>query len=95
MREYPDVLGLQKNLFFLNHSQPESSKQDEAKSHANPFEAEFAVQLAKYLHKQGYEGSQVKKMFSYFYFIFEYNGNLNVYLRFFFASDPTFADFEI
>jgi hypothetical protein len=55
------VLGLQKNLFFVTHSMPESSNKDDARSHANNYEAEFAVQLAKYLHKQGYKGSQVKE----------------------------------
>jgi phosphatidylethanolamine-binding protein (PEBP) family uncharacterized protein len=59
VREYPNVLGLKKNLFFLTHSVPEVSDKDEAKSHANHFEAEFAVQLAKYLKKQGYMGAQV------------------------------------
>jgi hypothetical protein len=63
VREYPNVLGLKKNLFFLTHSVPEVSDKDEAKSHANHFEAEFAVQLAKYLKKQGYMDAQVLREF--------------------------------
>jgi hypothetical protein len=51
VRDYPkvDVLGLQKNLYFLTHSVPDSSQ----------YESEFAVQLANYLCKQGYDNSQV------------------------------------
>jgi hypothetical protein len=63
VRDYPNVLGLQKNLYFFTHSVPETSNQDEEKSHANKFEAEFAVHLAKYLHKQGYDGSQVEFLY--------------------------------
>jgi hypothetical protein len=75
VRQYPSVLGLQKNLFFVTHSMPESSNKDDARSHANNFEAEFAVQLAKYLHKQGYKGSQVKE------FLFFNSFRENLFLR--------------
>uniref|UniRef100_A0A914PTV6 Uncharacterized protein n=1 Tax=Panagrolaimus davidi TaxID=227884 RepID=A0A914PTV6_9BILA len=52
------VKGVTKNLMFITHSQPEISEKD-IKSHSNPFEAKFALKLAKYFLQQGYKGSQV------------------------------------
>jgi hypothetical protein len=58
VQNHQNVSGLQKNVFFLTHSILGTSDPD--KTLAKCFEPdEFAVQLAKYLHKQGYTGSQV------------------------------------
>lgn len=45
-------------MFFINHGQNESSMQ-ETRSHLNLHEAEFIVELGRYLILQGYKTSQV------------------------------------
>uniref|UniRef100_A0A914PS09 DNA2/NAM7 helicase-like C-terminal domain-containing protein n=1 Tax=Panagrolaimus davidi TaxID=227884 RepID=A0A914PS09_9BILA len=58
------VKGVTKNLMFITHSQPEISEKD-IKSHSNPFEAKFALKLAKYFLQQGYKGSQITVLCTY------------------------------
>uniref|UniRef100_A0AC34F6S1 RZ-type domain-containing protein n=1 Tax=Panagrolaimus sp. ES5 TaxID=591445 RepID=A0AC34F6S1_9BILA len=58
------VKGVTKNLMFITHSEPEISEKD-FKSHNNPFEAKFALKLAKYFLQQGYEGSQITVLCTY------------------------------
>lgn len=53
-----NVLGMQKNMVFINHNAPELMD-NEVKSHSNPFEAEFAIRLAIYVVQQGYDVSDV------------------------------------
>lgn len=60
MHHRDDILGMQKNMVFLNHSEPEVVEMEE-KSHSNPFEAEFAIRTAVYLMQQGYEPEDVCK----------------------------------
>lgn len=45
-------------MYFLNHNKMERSIAD-TMSRVNIFEAEFVVQLARYLVLQGYEESQI------------------------------------
>lgn len=56
--EYPNVLGMSSNLFFLNHTNPESTKTDET-TKTNQFEAEFMIQLAKFLLASGHQPRQI------------------------------------
>ena len=53
MLEYPDVLGMESNLLFLDHNHPEGG-QEEGSSRFNRWEASMALALAKYLMQQGY-----------------------------------------
>ncbi|KAJ6643913.1 NFX1-type zinc finger-containing protein 1, partial [Pseudolycoriella hygida] len=64
VEEYEDVKGISKNMFFLNHCENEASVQD-TKSHLNQFEAEFIVELCRYIVLQGYETSQVTILTTY------------------------------
>ena len=50
--------GITKNMFFINHDRVESSMQ-ETQSHLNLHEAEFIVELCRYVILQGYDTSQV------------------------------------
>ncbi|RUP52086.1 hypothetical protein BC936DRAFT_141680 [Jimgerdemannia flammicorona] len=52
---YPNVSGMRKNLFFMDHSHPEDSKdQFGAQSFANSFEVEMVEALVQYLIRNGY-----------------------------------------
>lgn len=56
--------GISKNMFFLNHNQNELTMQ-ETRSHLNKYEAEFIVELCRYVVLQGYETSQVTILTTY------------------------------
>lgn len=58
VKNYPDVLGMSKNLFFINHSQPESTQSEET-TKTNTYEAEFLIQLAKFLIASGHKPQQI------------------------------------
>ncbi|KAK2705482.1 hypothetical protein QYM36_015764 [Artemia franciscana] len=61
---YPNVKGMKHNVFFLTHTAPE--KQDSEKSSLiNPYEALFALNLARYLLQQGYLPDQITILSSY------------------------------
>ena len=45
---FPDVLGVGRNLFFVDHAHPEGAEAGSA-SKSNRFEAEFAAALVRYL----------------------------------------------
>ena len=55
---YDSVLGTDKNVFFLDHSEGEASLGD-TKSHYNAHEAAFITSMCKYFLKQDYEPSQI------------------------------------
>ncbi|KAH7708252.1 NFX1-type zinc finger-containing protein 1-like protein [Aphelenchoides avenae] len=59
-----NVLGMQKNMVFINHNAPELMD-NEVKSHSNPFEAEYAIRLAIYVMQQGYDVSDVTILCTY------------------------------
>lgn len=56
--------GISKNMYFINHSQNEKSVQ-ETRSHLNDYEAEFIVELSRYIVLQGYETKQVTMLTTY------------------------------
>uniref|UniRef100_A0A914YV12 RZ-type domain-containing protein n=1 Tax=Panagrolaimus superbus TaxID=310955 RepID=A0A914YV12_9BILA len=58
------VIGVTKNLMFITHSEPEISEKD-FKSHNNPFEAKYALKLAKYFLQQGYKSHQITVLCTY------------------------------
>lgn len=51
-------------MYFLNHQQNELTMQ-ETRSHLNTYEAEFIVELCRYIILQGYETSQVTILTTY------------------------------
>jgi len=53
---YPDVAGMGSNLFFMDHKQPEDSKdQYGMQSFTNSFEVKMVEALAQYLIRNGYD----------------------------------------
>eukprot|EP00794_Sanderia_malayensis_P005584 gene5584-6273_t len=58
VENYPDVLGVEKNLYFINHDFEESSN-EELKSKSNEHEAEYIVALCWYLLMQGYAPERI------------------------------------
>lgn len=61
---HPNVKGLTKNLFFINHNNRESS-QDNEKSWANLHEVTFLVEFTKHLLKQGYSSTDITILCTY------------------------------
>ncbi|NXB12477.1 ZNFX1 protein, partial [Cnemophilus loriae] len=62
--EYENIKGVSTNIFFVEHEVPEQEIQ-EGKSHQNPHEAHFVVELCKYFLCQGYEPSQITVLTTY------------------------------
>ncbi|NXF09008.1 ZNFX1 protein, partial [Smithornis capensis] len=62
--EYENIKGVSSNLFFVEHDFPEEEIQ-EGKSHQNTHEAEFVVELCKYLLCQDYQPSQITILTTY------------------------------
>uniref|UniRef100_A0A914PRP9 NFX1-type zinc finger-containing protein 1 n=1 Tax=Panagrolaimus davidi TaxID=227884 RepID=A0A914PRP9_9BILA len=62
--EKESVKGVTKNLLFINHSYPELTEK-EFKSHKNLFEAEYAIQLARYFLQQNYKAEQITILCTY------------------------------
>ncbi|KAJ3208135.1 hypothetical protein HDU82_002890 [Entophlyctis luteolus] len=54
--QYPQVQGIRKNVYFIDHSIPQDAETSQAKSmsHSNRFEAEYCVALVRYIIRQGY-----------------------------------------
>ncbi|KAJ4381449.1 hypothetical protein N0V85_008665 [Neurospora sp. IMI 360204] len=64
----PDVVGMRKNLFWLDHEHPEDSKDDGArvKSYSNAWEAEMATALVRHVVRQGeYSSSDIALLTPY------------------------------
>ena len=60
VQKYDSVLGIRKNVFFIDHVHPEEHHgSSDTKSHVNKFEADFIVELCHYLLKQGYPPSEI------------------------------------
>lgn len=57
-------IGISKNMFFINHRENELSVQ-ETRSHLNVYEAEFIVELCRYIILQGYKTSEVTILTTY------------------------------
>ena len=64
VKQYEDIKGVKKNVFFVNHSHLEDHN-DESKSYSNIHEAKFLVSLCRYLLQQGYEAKQVTLLTTY------------------------------
>lgn len=63
---YPNVKGVNKNVFFVNHNHPEDGVKTREqqhtmsiRSHSNSFEVEYIVGLLRYLMRQGYQTSEI------------------------------------
>ncbi|MEE6513878.1 hypothetical protein FKM82_021710, partial [Ascaphus truei] len=62
--DYEDIKGVSSNLFFVEHTFPEQEIQD-GKSHQNPHEAQFMVELCNYFLRQEYQPSQITILTTY------------------------------
>ncbi|CAF0978486.1 unnamed protein product [Adineta steineri] len=62
--ERPPVRGINNNVFFINHSNPETAVTD-GSSKRNEFEAKYVIELSKYLIKQGYQAQQITILVMY------------------------------
>ena len=62
---FPNVRGLDKNLFFLNHSQAESKLTSASTSKVNVFEAQFLAKFCSFLTRQSYEQAQITVLTMY------------------------------
>ncbi|XP_076813144.1 NFX1-type zinc finger-containing protein 1-like isoform X2 [Clavelina lepadiformis] len=61
---YPQVMGVQKNVFFLSHECRENNVQD-GQSKVNHHEASFMVTFCQYLIQQGYLPGQITILTAY------------------------------
>ncbi|KAL3665452.1 hypothetical protein V7S43_009487 [Phytophthora oleae] len=61
--EYPPVRGVDKDVFFVNHTHPEDGASAvlgaSARSHSNKYEVDYIVATLKYLLQQGYHTSDI------------------------------------
>ena len=64
VESFKDILGISKNIFFINHQEPEKTD-DELKSHSNEHEAKYIVALCQYLLRQGYDNSRITVLTTY------------------------------
>ena len=64
VEKYEDIKGINKNIFFVNHSHLENHN-DESHSHTNEHEATFVVALCRYLLQQGYSTGQITLLTTY------------------------------
>ncbi|CAG8508889.1 3900_t:CDS:10 [Acaulospora colombiana] len=57
---YPDVCGVQSNVFFIDHRNPEDPSKNEhaLQSHSNQYEVEMVVEMVKYFIRNGYSKSE-------------------------------------
>ncbi|NXF36396.1 ZNFX1 protein, partial [Nyctibius bracteatus] len=62
--KYENIKGVLSNIFFVEHDFPEQEIQ-EGKSHQNPHEAQFVVELCKYFLCQDYLPSQITILTTY------------------------------
>jgi hypothetical protein len=60
----PDVIGIKKNIFFVNHAWSEECV-NEGHSKSNKHEADYMVQFCKYLLKQEYTKDQITILTTY------------------------------
>ena len=60
----PDVRAVDSNMFFINHTNSEAAVAD-GSSKRNEFEANYVIQLASYLVKQGYRTEQITILVMY------------------------------
>jgi len=63
VKGYPNVKGVCKNLFFIDHDHKEQHSSD--LSHANEYESKYLMALCRYLLQQGYLSSQITILVTY------------------------------
>ncbi|KAF4525722.1 hypothetical protein B566_EDAN011899 [Ephemera danica] len=61
---YSEIFGLEKRLFFIDHTIPEKTMED-TNSRKNEHEASFLLSLCEYLIMQGYHPSQITILSTY------------------------------
>ncbi|KAK3772434.1 hypothetical protein RRG08_031454 [Elysia crispata] len=61
---YEHIRGVSKDVFFINHTELESSVED-TRSKSNNFEASYVTKLCSYLLFQGYDPSQITILATY------------------------------
>ena len=59
VEKYEHVKGVGKDLFFINHTEPEMAGDDDKKSHSNPYEARYLGALCNFLLKQDYKSTEI------------------------------------
>ncbi|KAK7024594.1 NFX1-type zinc finger-containing protein 1, partial [Halocaridina rubra] len=59
VEEFPSIRGITKNVFFINHDNPEREESDDNNSHENLYEAELIMGLCRHLILQGYSPEEV------------------------------------
>ena len=59
VKEYEQIKGVEKNLFFIDHRHEENSHVAGGHSRSNTFEAQFVASLTQYFLKQGYKPQQI------------------------------------
>src|SRR5690606_25216023 len=64
VNNYPNVMGISHNMFFLHHTVPEIKNEDSL-SKSNPHEASFITHLTNYLLLQGYTSNQITVLTAY------------------------------
>ncbi|GAA6061540.1 hypothetical protein JCM10212_002747 [Sporobolomyces blumeae] len=57
--DYPDVCGMRKNVYFVDHRIPEDSQAADHSSKSNSGEAAFVVDLVRHLLRQGYRAGNI------------------------------------
>ncbi|XP_076097023.1 NFX1-type zinc finger-containing protein 1-like [Mytilus galloprovincialis] len=70
VENYDKVLGIAENVYFIDHRETESPEKD-LRSHSNKHEAEYLVELCRYLLLQGYSPSQITVLTTYSGQLFE------------------------
>ena len=64
VKGYDRVRGVSEDVFFIDHMEYESPEKD-LRSHSNKHEAEYLVELCRYLLLQGYSPSQITVLTTY------------------------------
>ena len=72
---FEDVRGFEKNLFFIDHREPEKFGQG-LHSYSNQHEASFVVSLTKYLFNQDYDKSKITVLTMYSAQLLELKGKM-------------------
>lgn len=70
VKEFTRILGLTKNIFFINHNQPEDLIGDNS-SKLNKFEADYVSKFCEYMTKQKYDQSEITVLSMYLGQMFE------------------------
>ncbi|XP_045127074.1 NFX1-type zinc finger-containing protein 1-like [Portunus trituberculatus] len=65
VNEYPSVLGLTHDVFFIAHNQMERKECDDNSSHENQYEAELLIGLCRHLLLQGYDPADITILTAY------------------------------